>query len=115
MKRKIEFYRTSENKCPIEDFFDFLDDKVVSKILAVLKYIEEFDIIPIKFFKKLKNTNIYEIRVMAMNNIYRILCFFHKNSIIILTNGFQKKAQKTPMNEIEKSEKFRLDYLRRNV
>ena len=115
MKRIIEFYRTEDNSCPIEDFFDSLNDKVMSKILATLKYIEDYEIIPIKYFKKLKNTDIYEVRIMVGNNIYRLLCFFHKNSIIVLTNGFQKKTQKTPMNEIKRAEKYKIDYLRRSL
>jgi len=115
MKRSIKFYRTEDDKCPVEEFFDTLEDKVMSKIMAILKYVEEQDIIPIKFFKKLIGTEIYEIRIMLGNNIYRLFCFFNKNSIIILTNGFQKKSQKTPKNEIDKAEKYRLDYLRRNI
>ena len=115
MKRTIIFYRTKDNYCQIEEFFDSLEDKVVSKILAILKYVEELDFIPIKYFKKLTNTDLYEVRIMVGNNIYRLLCFFHKNSLIVLTNGFMKKTQKTPPNEIKKAENYRSDYLRRNT
>jgi len=45
--------------------------------------------------------------------IYRILCFFDKGKIIILTHGFIKKAQKTPINEIKRAEEYRTDYLKR--
>ena len=113
MKRNIIFYKNINQKCPIEEFLDNLDDIVVSKILAVFKYIEELLIIPDKYFKKLSNTDIYEIRIKAGNRIFRILCFFHKNSQIILTNGFQKKSQKTPKKEIIIAEKYKEDYLRR--
>lgn len=112
MKRQIIFYKTNNDKCPVEDFLDSLDDNTVSKILAILKYVEDFDIIPEKFFKKL-TTEIYEIRIKYENNIYRILCFFHINSLVILTNGFQKKMQKTPRNEIDLALKYKNDYIRR--
>lgn len=52
MKRKIEFYRT-DKICPIEEFFDELDDNVIAKIVATLKYIEELVIVPGKILKKL--------------------------------------------------------------
>ena len=39
--------------------------------------------------------------------------FFAGNTIVVLTNGFKKKSQKTPMNEIEIAENFKKDYLRR--
>ena len=113
MKKIIEFYKTYDNYCQVEEFLDSLDDKTGAKIIAVLKWIEDQDIIPAKFFKKLKSTNIYEVRIKYGSNIYRILCFFYKNSIIVLTNGFLKKSQKTPKNEIEKAEKYMQDYLRR--
>ena len=81
------------------------------KILAIFKYIEELTIIPKKYFKKL-NKEIYEIRIKVGNNIFRILCFFHKDSLVVLTNGFQKKTQKTPQNQIELALKYKSDYLR---
>jgi len=34
--------------------------------------------------------------------------------VVVLTHGFIKKTQKTPKQEIERAEKYRLDYLRRN-
>ena len=51
----------------------------------------------------------------VIHNLERIddLCFFHNNSIIVLTNGFQKKSQKTPKEEIKLAEEYRKDYLER--
>ena len=34
---------------------------------------------------------IYEIRVEAGNNIFRVFSFFDKGQLIVLVNGFQKK------------------------
>jgi phage-related protein len=36
------------------------------------------------------------VRVQVGNNIFRLLGFFGENDLIILTNGFAKKTQKTP-------------------
>ena len=112
--RKIKFYETKDGYIPIKNFFDSLSMKVMQKIAWVLKLLEELEFIPSQYFKKLVNTNdIWECRIAFKGNIYRILCFFHKNNIIILTNGFQKKTMKTPIDEIELSEKYKKDYLKR--
>ena len=42
-----------------------------------------------------------------------MLYFFYVDSRIVLTNGFIKKTNKTPIKEIEKAKKYRADYLKR--
>ena len=51
---------------------------------------------------------------MWQSDIYRILGFFDKGDLIVLTNGFQKKTQKTPASEIQRAEKYMEDYKRSN-
>ncbi len=53
---------------------------------------------------------IYEIRVEVGSNIYRIFSCFDKGNIVVLFNGFQKKTQKTPKQEIELAEKLKKEY-----
>jgi len=81
-------------------FWDFYyqQDKIVQlKIDWVITLIKTTEVVPQKFFKKLKNADdLWEIRVSANKGIYRIFCFFDDNNLIILTSGFQKKTQKTP-------------------
>ena len=47
------------------------------------------------------------------SNITRILYFFVVGHQIILTNGFVKKTQKTPPEEIALAQKYRADYFYR--
>ena len=47
------------------------------------------------------------------DNVSRVLYFFYVDQRIVLTNGFIKKTQKTPPQEIEKAKKYRADYLSR--
>ncbi len=115
MRRKIIFYRKEDSTAPVEVFLDSLKEKVVQKILAVLKLIEELDVIPDKFFKKLKDTNIWECRIKWESNIYRIFSFYQKKNKVVLTHGIIKKSQKTPKKEIERAEKYRLDYIEREM
>lgn len=111
--KKISFYRTA-GKCPVEDHLDSLTDAETTKIAWVLKLIREIDQIPSKYFKKLVNTKgIWEVRVTVGKNTFRLLGFFHGRELIVLTNSFQKKTQKTPLKEIRLAEKRKKEYLGR--
>lgn len=111
--RKVIFYRTVNDKCPVEEFLDSLPGKVAQKIVWVLKLLEDLDVIPAIYFSKMSGTvNIWECRIKQGSNIYRIFAFWKGNEII-LTHGFIKKTQKTPHNEIEKAENYKKDYLNR--
>lgn len=67
--------------------------------------------VPEKYFKHISSSNwLFEIRVEVSSNIYRVFCFFDKGKLIILLNGFQKKSQKTPQNEIQLAEKLMKEY-----
>jgi len=112
--RKITFYKSTSGKQPVQQFLDQLDEKQVSKVLWVLKFLKEHAMVPKQYFKKLVNTDgLWEIRISQGNNIFRLLCFFDGDDIIIVTNGFQKKTQKTPKQEINLAEKRKKEYLTR--
>jgi phage-related protein len=44
------------------------------------------------------------------SDIFKVFSFFDKGRLIILLNGFQKKTQKTPNNELEHAEKLKKQY-----
>ncbi len=114
--RKVNFYKSSSGKSPIADFLDSLSGKQVQKIIWVLEIIEESRIVPKQYFKKLVNTDdIWEVRVISSSNIFRLLGFFDEGNLVVLTNGFVKKTQKTPTKEIKLAEKRKKDYLKRRV
>ena len=101
---------------PVETFLDSLDSKQAQKVTWVLKLIEEFDVVPVQYFKKLVSTNnIWEVRVQFGGDIFRLLGFLDvgDGSLVILTNGFAKKTEKTPPQEIKLAEQRRRDYLKR--
>ncbi len=112
--KTISFYRSVSGKCPVEEHLDSLSDEQATKIAWVLKLIRELDQISSKYFKKLVNTNdIWEVRVNVRSNTFRLLGFFDKQELIILTNSFQKKSQKTPIKEIRLAGKRKKEYLSR--
>jgi phage-related protein len=113
--RTVIFYRTVDGKCPVQEFIDSLPGKVSQKIVWVLRLLEDMDIVPASYFKKLAGTeDIWECRIQFGSNAYRIFCFFMNNSVV-LTHGFVKKSQKTPAGEIERAEAYRRDFFKRRV
>ena len=104
--RTVTFYKDY-----FESFFAEQRQKVKDKIVWTLKLIEEIEKVPETYLKHLVGTDgLYEIRVQAANDIFRIFCFFDEGKIVVLANGFQKKTQKTPQKEIEKALKIKKEY-----
>ena len=93
------------------DFFAGQKQKVKDKIVWTLRLIEELPRVPDTYLKRLKDADgLFEIRIKQGNDIFRIFCFFDEGKLIILTNGFQKKTQKTPKREIERALKIKKEY-----
>ena len=112
--KTISFYQAASGKCPVEDHLDTLTDVQATKVAWVLKLIREIDRVPSKYFKKLVNTNdIWEVRIDVGKDTFRLLGFFYGQELIILTNSFQKKSQKTPTKEIRLAENRKKEYLSR--
>ena len=58
----------------------------------------------------MEGTNgLYEARIQLASNIWRVF-FFDNGKLVILLNGFQKKTQKTPKNELEKALRLMNEY-----
>ena len=112
--KTVNFYTTEDGKCPVTDFLDSLTTKQAQKVTWVLQLVEELDVIPVTYLKKLVNTEeIWEVRAQAGNNIFRLLGFFDGDNLVVLNHGFQKKTQKTPSKDIKLAEQRRKDYLLR--
>ena len=93
------------------DFFATLKPEVKRKFNWTLKLIATIDRVPVKYFNHMENTTgLFEVRVEVGSDIYRVFSFFDEGQLIILLNGFQKKSQKTPKNEIELAEKLKKQY-----
>lgn len=81
------------------------------KIIWTFELIEELERVPETYLKHIENTDgLFEIRVQQGSDIFRIFCFFDKDQLVIVANGFQKKMQKTPKQEIEKALKIKQEY-----
>lgn len=78
--------------------------KVQNKIFKIIEAIETLERVPSNYLKMLVGTNgLYEARIQLGSDIWRVFCFFDNGKLVILLNGFTKKTQKTPKNELDKA------------
>ena len=93
------------------DFYYAQRPEVQDKIDWVIGLVRTLRMVPEKFFKYLEGTDgLFEIRIKLGSDIFRVFGFFDEGNLIILLNGFQKKTDKTPKNEIEKAKSLKQKY-----
>lgn len=110
---EIVFYETEDGYTPVEEFLDSCDIKMRNKLLMLLKVLQEKGNQLLEPYSKHLQDGIFEIRGKVGTNISRVLYFFYINGKIVCTNGFIKKTQKTPKEQILLAKKYRQDYLER--
>jgi phage-related protein len=94
-----------------EDFLNQHPVKVQDKIFKILEIVEFQQRIPVKILRHIKGTEgLYETKFTLGSDNWRVFCFFDKGKLVILLNGFQKKSQKTPKDEIMLALKLKDEY-----
>ena len=92
-------------------FVASLDKKTQQKIFYNVRVAEQTN--DPELFKKLSD-EIWEFRILFNNLTIRILAFWDKTNktrtLVLATNGFIKKTQKTPINEIEHAKQIMKRY-----
>ena len=92
-------------------FVASLDRKTQQKIFYNVRIAEQTN--DPELFKKLTN-DIWEFRTLYNKTEIRILAFWDKTNkmqtLVLATNGFIKKTQKTPYNEIERAKQIMKKY-----
>ena len=101
----VEYYEKEDGTFPVEQFILSLENKMQAKVFRLLNLLEEFGNQLSEPHSKYLEEGIYELRIKQSSNTTRVLYFFFTGKRIILTNGFVKKTQKTPRNEIELAKK----------
>ena len=113
MRFTVEFYQKENGEVPVKNFIDALEPKMGTKVLSMLEILEERgNTLRLPYSGPLGD-GIFELRCKFGSDITRTLYFFYEGATIVLTNGFVKKTQKTPLAEIQLAKDRRKDYLRR--
>lgn len=111
---RVIFYEKENGEIPVKNFLDSLDKKMRKKALGQISTLELYGRTLREPYSKYIKDGIFELRIKFSSDISRIFYFFYVGDKAILTNGFIKKTQKTPQNEIEKALEYKADYERRN-
>lgn len=111
---EVDYYKDDRGRCPAEEFIDGLSPKMKAKVFGRLELLEEHGSSLGMPFSRHLDDGIFELRTVQGSNITRILYFFVVGSKIVLTHGFVKKTQKTPVGEIEKAKRIRNDWRMRH-
>jgi len=95
------------------EFYEKLDIKAKAKVQYVFELIKQVDRVPEKFLAPMSGyEGLFEVKIEFQSNIYRVFCCFDEGRLLVLFNGFQKKTQKTPKNEIEKAVRLMNEYFK---
>ena len=98
---------------PMIDFLESLSMKeralIYKSIEKLIEYKSNNFKLSDKFTKPLED-GIFELKVEFQNKTSRNLYFYEKDKMIIFTNGFIKKTQKTPRKEIDKAKTIRKEH-----
>ena len=110
---KVIFYDLPDGSCPAEDFLNSLDIKMQAKMAWTIRIFQENGTDLRKPYSEYLRDDIFELRAKVGSNISRVLYFFYDGGKAVLTHGFIKKTQKTPVSEIERAIKYRKEYFSR--
>ena len=107
------YYVTESGKLPVREFIDSLDFKSQRKFFFVKDLLEEFGHrLPFPHAKYIGDS-IFELRFKGQEGAVRVLYFFYHEGSVIFTNGFIKKANKTPKNERLLAVERRINFFKR--
>jgi phage-related protein len=110
-KFNVVFFETANGQVPAEDFLLSLNTMASAKMYRLLRLLEDNGNALREPYSKLLRDGIFELRAKDTSGAIRILYFFYVERTIVVTNGFIKKAKKTPVGEIERAIAFRNEFL----
>lgn len=112
-KFEVLFYDKEDGTEPAKEFIQSLDVKMRVKVMKTVELLQNNGTELRKPYSEHLEDGIFELRVKIGSDISRVLYFFVVGRRAILTNGFIKKQQKTPANEIERAKRYRAEFLSR--
>lgn len=94
-----------------ESFVRLQPIKAQQKITYNIRKLES-GVMDNNLFKKLGNSEIWELRTLFSGICYRLFAFWdtETETLVVATHGIIKKTQKTPQKEIQRAEEIRKEY-----
>ncbi|MGN0384039.1 MAG: type II toxin-antitoxin system RelE/ParE family toxin [Eubacterium sp.] len=85
---EIEFYDTEDGKCPLQEYLDSLEPKLLAKTLRTINLLENNGKFLRGPYSEPLGDGIFELRTKQEFDITKVLYFFFVGNKAILTNGF---------------------------
>ncbi len=117
MTWRIEFYKAENGSIPVKEFVDSLSESAQAKFIFIVDLLEKYGLeVREPYIKSMAgHRKLKELRIKTKDNIYRVMFFPFKDKAFILLHGFEKRSQKTPVQEIETAEKRMKVYLEKHT
>lgn len=110
---KLIAYEKENGEVPVEEFLNSVNPRMRAKIYGMMEILQEKGNMLREPYSKHLEDGIFELRCKFGSNITRVLYFFYYEGKIVMTNGFVKKTQKTPKEEIKIAKDRRRDFIER--
>ena len=110
-KFEIIFYEKEDGTEPAKEFIKRLDKKMQAKMLRTIEMLQNNGYELREPYSKPISEGILELRAKVGSDISRVMYFFVIGKTAVLTNGFIKKTQKTPKEELERAKRYLADFL----
>lgn len=108
-KLNIEWFFNNKGRSRALEYYHSLDPSTKKKFWFLLRALADRGYIKSKEKFRHEGDQIYAFKISQT----RYLCFFEKDSKLIITNAFTKKTDKCPKHEKERALASRDDYLYR--
>ena len=110
---KLIAYEKENGEVPVEEFLNSVNPRMRAKIYGMMEILQEKGNMLREPYSKHLEDGIFELRCKFGSDITRVLYFFYYEGEIVMTNGFVKKTQKTPKEEIKIAKDRRRDFIER--
>lgn len=100
-KIELVLYRGDDGTVPLLDWFETLVPKARAKCRVRLERLAELGHQLRRPEASYLRDDIYELRAKHAGVNYRMLYFFHGQTMVVLSHGFSKQRAKVPKREID--------------
>ncbi len=98
---KCYYYSLASGEKPVEDFVSSLNGRSKEKFQYAKGLLEVNGHRLKRPYSKYLRRSIFELRFEGIEGCVRVLYFFLRQDAVVFTNGFIKKSDKIPKNEID--------------
>ena len=109
----IEYYETTRQKCPVQEFIDSLDVRSQARVARTIDLLERFGIALGMPYAKHVEGELWELRTRSGTSQYRIIYFLFTGKVFVLLHGFAKKSGRIPERHLRTARERRDDFLSR--